>query len=113
MKPGYVLALGALATLPDKLKGEIFDMEQDNKTITLPYTEYLQLQSQAAQYKATKEDVRRELTEEYKQFMDKYFDEHRICTMLELRLTSKEAEINKLNEELNKYKSRRWWQFWD
>lgn len=112
MTPGYVLVLGALATLPDKLKGGIFDMEQDNKTITLPYTEYLQLRSQAAQYKATRNDVRREVIEEYKKYIEKYFDEHKICTMLESRLTSKEAEINRLNEELNKYKSRKWWQFW-
>lgn len=112
MMPGYVLALEALATLPDKLKGGIFDMEQDNKTITLPYTEYLQLQSQAAQYKATRDDVRREIAEEYKPYIDKYFTEHCICETLERKLKLKDREIERLNEELKQYKSRKWWQFW-
>lgn len=68
----------------------------------MPLSEFEELRSKAAQYNTTKDAVMQECQ-----------DEH--CKQIEelgCRLLKAVIEINALKEELNKYKSRKWWQFW-
>ena len=38
--PGFVLALESLSQLHNKLKGGIFNMEKETKTVTIPLSEF-------------------------------------------------------------------------
>lgn len=83
-------------------------MEQETKTITMPLSEYRRMEEIVANYRDCKDKLRKEFDDMYKEAIkqlnegyNNYYDK---CVLYGKR-------IKELEEELQKYKRRKWYQF--
>lgn len=82
-------------------------MEQkETKTITMPYSEYQKLTDEL-QMLRTKHGI-----QYLKEYEDKYILEKQDNFYLKDVLKDREDYITTLKQELSKYESKKWWQFW-
>lgn len=116
--PGFVLALESLSQLHNKLKGGIFNMEneKETRTVTIPLSDFEEMRSKAAQYTALRNTLRFEVEMEYKNEMksiselyDKYYEKYSESYK---RVKELESEIEYLKCELERCKSRKRWKIW-
>lgn len=80
--------------------------EKETKTVTMPLSEYRRMEEDAAMLK-TKAGVET-LKELERKSTSLKVELYELKTILRMR----EQRIAELKEELQKYKQRKWWQFW-
>lgn len=114
--PGFVLALELLSQLHNKLKGGIFNMEKETRTVTIPLSVFEEMRSKAAQYTTLRNTLRFEVEMEYKNEMksiselyDKYYEKY---SESDKRVKELESEIEDLKSKLERCKSRKRWKIW-
>lgn len=88
-------------------------MEKETKTITMPYSEFLELQNIKGKYFLTRDSIIREVEMKYKDDIVSLTEE---LTSLNREYLNSRMEVNSLQNEIRllklKIKSRRWWEIW-
>lgn len=80
--------------------------EKETKTITMPFSEYQELTDEL-QMLRTKHGI-----QYLKECEDKYISEKQENFYLRAVLKDREDYVTTLKQELSKYESKKWWQFW-
>lgn len=109
---GILLAMKSLSGLFETMQ-KLKDMEKETKTITLPYSEFLELQNIKGQYLLTRDSIIREVEIKYKDEIVSLTEE---LDSLNRKYLESRMEVNSLQNEIRllklKIKSRRWWEIW-
>lgn len=112
---GVRLAMKSISdflSIMEKMK----NTSEDKKTITLPYSEFLELKNNSEKYKKSREEIYEELKSEYKstinslqdgysKYYEKYCESRNENERLKVRIDTLESKIKTL-------KSRKWWRIW-
>lgn len=82
---------------------------EDNKTVTMPLSEYRRMEEIVANYKNCEKKIYKEAIDLYEKSLkdlregyDKYYD----------KAYQYGKRIDELEKELAKYKQKKWWQIW-